>query len=68
MPMGGGSFPGGSGPADPGYGHAVTAATDDLEANMELVIYGIVTLYERYPPRPAGASGGAPAGDTAKAP
>jgi hypothetical protein len=24
----------------------------DQESNMELVIYGIVTLYERYPPRP----------------
>lgn len=24
----------------------------DLETNMEMVIYGIVTLYQRYPPRP----------------
>ena len=25
----------------------------DIETNMEMVIYGIMTLYQRYPPRPA---------------
>ena len=30
---------------------APPAAGSDQESNMELVIYGIVTLYERYPPR-----------------
>lgn len=44
-------------------GHAAASTTDDLEANMEVVIYGIVTLYERYPPR-----SGQPGGETAKAP
>lgn len=27
------------------------------ETNLEIVIYGVMTLYQRYPPRPAGASG-----------
>ena len=27
-----------------------TAGADDLEINIEMLIYGIVTLYERYPP------------------
>ncbi len=29
-----------------------TGGGADLETNMEMVIYGIVTLYQRYPPRP----------------
>jgi hypothetical protein len=29
------------------------SGSGELETNMELVIYGIVTLYQRYPPRPA---------------
>jgi hypothetical protein len=37
---------------NPGPGIPGQEAAQDLEANMELVIYGIVTLYERYPPRP----------------
>lgn len=41
------------------------AASGDLEANIELVLYGVVTLYERFPPRPAAAA--APAEPT-KAP
>jgi hypothetical protein len=43
-----------SGISPPGVG-AQTGPSDDLEANLELVIYGVVTLYERYPPRPASA-------------
>jgi hypothetical protein len=46
----GGPGPGGLGFGGPGSGRP--EAAQDLEANMELVIYGIVTLYERYPPRP----------------
>jgi hypothetical protein len=38
-------LPGGEGTARP------TAVTDDPESNVELIIYGIATLYERYPPR-----------------
>jgi hypothetical protein len=30
------------------------AVGDDQETNMEMVIYGIVTLYQRFPPRPQG--------------
>ncbi len=45
--LGGAGFGGfGGAPAASGGGSA------DLEANMELVLYGMVTLYERYPPRP----------------
>ena len=29
---------------------ATADLADNMEANMELVIYGVVTLYERYPP------------------
>lgn len=53
MPMGG-SFgpmpmvPGGS--LDP-FGMNLNAPADDQESNIEMVIYGILTLYERYPPR-----------------
>lgn len=36
-------------------------AAQDMEANMEMVIYGIVTMYERFPPRPAAAAPAAPA-------
>jgi hypothetical protein len=50
-----GSFPGGSGPVGPGP--EGPSASDEPEANIELVIYGVVTLYERYPPRPTPASG-----------
>jgi hypothetical protein len=39
-------------------GAASLAATDDLEANMELVLYGVVTIYERYPPRGNPAAAG----------
>ena len=50
-----GAFPGGAG----GFGgyDSQSAANDELEANMELVLYGVVTLYERYPPLPAGTAG-----------
>jgi hypothetical protein len=46
-PMGAGGVGGGAKePASSGGG--------DLETNMEMVIYGVMTLYQRYPPR-AGA-------------
>ncbi len=38
-------------PASPGI-----SAGEDLEANMELVMYGVMTLYQRYPPPPAAAN------------
>jgi hypothetical protein len=62
----GGKMPGGFGPVGGGSDSngSQPAATDNMEANMELVIYGIVTLYERYPPKPAAGAGG----DAAKTP
>jgi hypothetical protein len=42
-------IPGGPGPRGE---REPSAAGDDSESNMELVIYGIMTLYQRYPPRP----------------
>jgi hypothetical protein len=33
----------------------VASGTDDQESNIELVLYGVVSLYEPYPPRPASA-------------
>ncbi len=61
--FGGGGRPG-EGPLAPGggfgggFGGAIPSAggSADLEANMELVLYGMVTLYERFPPRPAQAA------------
>jgi hypothetical protein len=53
----GGSGPGGAGAGSSGNS-ASLGATDDLEANMELVLYGVVTLYERYPPRGNPAAAG----------
>jgi hypothetical protein len=44
-------IPGGFG--GPPGGDATVAAGDDNDRNVELVIYGIVSLYERYPPKPA---------------
>ena len=35
-------------------GQPAAAGGDNQETNMEMVIYGIVTLYQRYPPRPHG--------------
>jgi hypothetical protein len=56
-----GGFPGLPGAVGPGgaAGDAQEAATDNMEANMEIVLYGVMTLYERYPPR-ANAPAGAP--------
>ena len=34
------------------------AGADEPEANAEVVIYGIVSLYERFPPRPGGTTPG----------
>ena len=47
-----GGFPGmlaGGAPGIPSAGN--TGGSEELENNLELVIYGIVTLYERYPKR-----------------
>jgi hypothetical protein len=50
----GGAFPP---PGSSGYpGAAGQEAAQDMEANMELVIYGIITLYNRYPPLPQAAA------------
>ncbi|MCI0637765.1 MAG: hypothetical protein L0Y72_22105 [Gemmataceae bacterium] len=61
MPGAFGGFPGGdvAGGVQPGgfpasgqfnpFGITTTAA-DDMETNVEVVLYGIVTLYERFPP------------------
>ena len=38
-------MPGGLGTSQPG-------AASDMETNMEVVIYGFMTLYQRYPPPP----------------
>lgn len=60
-------MPGGVGPTQPQYGvgpmgatnpgayasAAAAGASEEMENNVELVIYGIVTLYERYPKRKA---------------
>jgi hypothetical protein len=81
-PMGGSAFPGagkspggsffpggGIGPMGPGgYGAPAVTATDELEANMELVIYGVVTLYERYPPRAAQGTTASPTAEAPKTP
>jgi hypothetical protein len=40
--------PGNRGPGQP----AAAGGGQDLETNMEIVIYGIMTLYQRYPPPP----------------
>lgn len=48
------SLPGsaaGFGPASAPTASGSGSDIDEMEANMELVIYGIVTLYERYPKR-----------------
>jgi hypothetical protein len=46
-PMGPMGPRGGPGPEQP------AAGASDMETNMEMVVYGIMTLYQRYPPRPA---------------
>jgi hypothetical protein len=45
-------FPGMTGPGASG---AAAGAADEPETNVELVLYGVVSLYERYPPRPSGS-------------
>jgi hypothetical protein len=54
-------FPGGlggreglipGGPGRPAAGNQPSGDGQNLETNMELVIYGVMTLYQRYPPRP----------------
>jgi len=60
-PLIGGLGPGGAGgryggrlagfPGGPTFGGAALGAGDEQESNVELVLYGIVSLYQRYPPR-----------------
>jgi hypothetical protein len=59
LPPIGGSSPGGRGPGTPSVG-----AGDDSDPNLvELAVYGIAALYERYPPKPkADAAAAAPGG------
>jgi len=45
-PMG----PMGVGPAAVGPAPSSSGGSDDMDTNFEMVLYGIVTLYERYPP------------------
>jgi hypothetical protein len=40
---------GGFGPMGVGMNPAATSTSEEMETNVELVLYGIVTLYERYP-------------------
>lgn len=72
FPPGGGSGPvfppGGSGGGavmPPGGGFmppptSAPVAGDDRQTNVELVIYGYMTIYQRYPERPADSGGGSP--------
>jgi hypothetical protein len=48
--MGGFGGPGGFGGAS---GDDSVVSGDDNDRNVELVVYGIISLYERYPPKPA---------------
>jgi hypothetical protein len=60
MPFGGSFMPGGGmpfGPSRPGASGEngrPGGSAEEPETNVELVLYGVVSLYERYPPRPAG--------------
>jgi hypothetical protein len=37
----------------PGYGQSPSlGGNEEAESNIELVLYGIISLYEPYPPRP----------------
>jgi hypothetical protein len=45
---GSGKFPGVGGPPAQ---RTTTSSGEEVETNVELVLYGIVTLYERFPPR-----------------
>ena len=37
---------------------ALASISSDQEANMELVLYGVVSLYERFPPKTGDATPG----------
>jgi hypothetical protein len=54
-PPGGFGPPGGYGGSSGGLDNGAVGG-EDSDRNVELVIYGIVSLYERYPPRPASDS------------
>lgn len=68
MPPGVGPMPGGMPgmqgmPGMPGMpgGFGASLAADENETNVEIVIYGVITLYQRYPPPPQGSEPAAPA-------
>ena len=48
----------GAGPAAGPGGQPQPSAGQDMETNMEIVIYGIMTLYQRHPPRAAASMPG----------
>jgi hypothetical protein len=51
------NMPGAAAPGTPFGGAAnVPTAAPELETNMELDIYGVMTIYQRYPPRGAAAA------------
>jgi hypothetical protein len=62
-PAGPGGFFGQKGPGlqSPGTQSGAAGGSAEMETNMEIVIYGIMTLYQRYPQRPVVAP---PAGTT----
>ena len=52
IPIGPGGPREGVGPGPFGAGAAAGGGDAESVTNMELNIYGIMTLYQRYPPRP----------------
>jgi hypothetical protein len=55
--------PGGGGVMPPpgGFGSPVLNSADDTDPNLvELAVYGIAALYERFPPKPPAEQAGAP--------
>src|SRR5262249_21874050 len=55
-------------PMPAGLPEGAVGGSSDNEANVELVLYGIVSLYERYPPRPVTAAAPAEAPKNRSAP
>jgi hypothetical protein len=54
-PVGTGGFPGDPGASAPGYGTTTQPTLSEEDANLvELGVYGVITLYERYRPTPKG--------------
>jgi hypothetical protein len=72
-PMGGMVSPGGMGGGFPGGFGSPSATTDQSDPNLiEVAVYGIAALYERYPPKPPaqpqGGTGTTPAAGTTQPP